>query len=176
TNGLGKISFDSATGVASTTATDYATQWAVYLFNVINTNIVDLGAAPLPTRLGATPTLANAPGADFATGVWPALAVTPPAPPPAYTTLQPGYPSSSTPPPPADQIANNPAIYSVTGQVVYNATSASQLMTAAVSGAGSFSYNIVAGAAFGPGNALSVDPNAVVATSSLSPTVTGNVT
>ncbi|MBS2085395.1 hypothetical protein KCH33_25640, partial [Klebsiella pneumoniae] len=59
--------------------------------------------------------------------------------------------------------------------VVFNTTAASQLMSAAVSGKGSFSYDIVAGAAF-IGNTPSVDPNAVTALSSLPPTVTGKVT
>jgi hypothetical protein len=113
--------------------------------------------------------LANAPGVDFAAGLSAAIAVTPPAPPPAYTILQPGYVSAANPPHPADLIANNPAVYNVAGAGgvnVYNTTSASQLMTAAVSGNGSFSYDIVAGASFQASGAPAVDPNAVVRLSS----------
>ncbi len=49
-------------------------------------------------------------------------------------------------------------------------------MTAAVSGKGSFSYDVVGGAAFNAGGASSVNPNAVVQLSSLSSSLTGNVT
>jgi hypothetical protein len=109
-----------------------------------------------------------------------AIPVTPPAAPPGYESMQPTTPAAAASQPhPADQIANNPAIYRSNGQPdvsVYNTTSASQLMSAAVSGKGSFSYDIVAGAAFTGSNALSVDPNAVVANSALTPAVNGNVT
>jgi filamentous hemagglutinin family protein len=79
-----------------------------------------------------------------------------------------------------DAISNNPLVtnfdpfYGI-GNVM-NATSSSPLMTAAISGNGSFSYDFVAGAVFQANNALSVDPNAVLPVSPLSPTVTGNVT
>jgi filamentous hemagglutinin family protein len=182
TAGLGSISFNGFDRYSAST-NDYATQWTAYLFNVINLNIYNGKSFTLSDALnGAKPTLSNTTtGLEYANGVFAAIAVTPPAPPPAYTTTASDYVSSltTTPAHPADLIANNPAIYRVTGKpdvTVYNTTSASQLMSAAVSGQGSFSYDIVAGAAFTGSNALSVDPNAVVANASLSPTVTGNVT
>src|SRR5262249_19749874 len=107
------------------------------------------------------------------------IAVTPPAPPPAYSTLQPGWVPSGNPQHPADAIANNPAVYNVPGTSsvnVYNATSASQLMSAAVSGNSSFPYDVVGGALFNANGTSSVDPNAVVQVSSLSPSLTGDVT
>jgi filamentous hemagglutinin family protein len=79
-------------------------------------------------------------------------------------------------------IANNPGenrTIDNTGAAVtikdYNTTSAANLMTAAVSGKGSFSYDFVGGALFAASGASSVNPNAVVQASSLSSTVTGNV-
>ena len=79
---------------------------------------------------------------------------------------------------PADQIANNPGQFvSAAGIItVYNSTSSANLMTAAVSGKGSFSYDFVGGALFNADGSSSVNPNAVVQLSSLSSAVTGNVT
>ncbi|MCA6120294.1 filamentous hemagglutinin family protein [Bradyrhizobium sp. WSM 1704] len=160
--------------------TDYVTQWQSYFFGVIDANIQDNtglgGPADLATALGGrTPTLANAAGID-AQYCAPCFAVTPPSAPLAYQTLfqdtytPPAPPSPSTAPP-ANQIANNPAVG------VGNTTAATPLMTAGLGGSkGSFSYSFVAGAAFRPDNTPTVDPNAVIPRSSLSPTVTGNVT
>jgi hypothetical protein len=175
--GLGSIQFDS-NGLASTSAAEYATQWAAYFISVMDLMYYNATAGgTLPPENQTVDTAAQIFNiqSPFA-----AIAVAPPYAPPAYTTLQPGFvaspPPATNPPPPADQIANNPAIDSVTGNAVHNTTSAAQLMSAAVSGKGSFSYDIVAGAAFTGSNALSVDPNAVVQNSSLTATVTGNVT
>ena len=90
---------------------------------------------------------------------------------------------SSAPPGPANAIANNPA-YNVTtdnaGNAVtiadYNTTSAVDLMTAAVSGKGSFSYDFVAGALFPASGASAVNPDWVAPVSALSAAVAGNVT
>ncbi|MFN5278179.1 filamentous haemagglutinin family protein [Bradyrhizobium sp.] len=181
TNGIGKLLYNSGTGNVVTGAQDYATKWTAYFLSVINTNLVNNNKGKLnnfvsqPNLLGA---LDHAAGIDVADGILAAIAVTPPAAPPAYTTLQGTYAPSGDPTPPADRIANNPTIYNPPGGnpiVVFNTTAASQLMSAAVSGKGSFSYDIVAGAAF-IGNTPSVDPNAVTALSSLPPTVTGKVT
>src|SRR5262249_17928224 len=104
---------------------------------------------------------------------------TPPAPPPAYSTLQPGWVPSGNPQHPADAIANNPAIYKLPGTAsvnVYNTTSASQLMSAVVSGNGSFSYDVVGGALFDANGLSSVNPNAALQPSSLSSGLTGDVT
>ena len=166
--GLGKITFDG-NGTASTSAADYVTQWTAYLFDVVNTNLVN-GAGVTLRSLDATPSLLNAPGQDAGIGF--SIAITPPAPPPAYTTLQ----APTVAVPPSDTIANNPAVYSVTNAGVFNTTSAADLMPASVSGKGSFSYNIVAGAAFTGTNAMMANPDTVVAVSALSSTLTGNVT
>jgi Filamentous haemagglutinin family outer membrane protein len=71
-------------------------------------------------------------------------------------------------------IANNPAAYN--GFAIYNSTSSANLMTAAVSGKGSFSYDFIGGAKFSSDGASSVNPNAVVQLSSLTSSVTGDVT
>ncbi|MES5481638.1 filamentous hemagglutinin family protein [Bradyrhizobium sp. INPA03-11B] len=179
TAGLGRLLY-SGTGNVVTTAPDYATKWTAYFLSVINTNLLNSGKGKLLNFLPRTNLPAGldyAAGIDFGDGVLAAIAVTPPAPPPAYTTVQGTYMTSGDPTPPADRIANNPTVYNPAGGspvVVYNTTSASQLMSAAVSGKGSFSYDIVAGAAF-TGNTPSVDPNAVVVLSSQSPTITGTV-
>jgi filamentous hemagglutinin family protein len=71
--------------------------------------------------------------------------------------------------PPANQIANNPTTYN--GTAVYNTTTAADLMSAAASGKGSFSYDIVAGAKFytnGSYAVSSVDPDQVLTTTALS--------
>ncbi|MBR1201887.1 MULTISPECIES: filamentous haemagglutinin family protein [unclassified Bradyrhizobium] len=161
---------------------DYASKWTAYFLSVINTNLLNSGKSRLniyiPREiLTAGGGMDYAAGLDYANGVLAAIAVTPPAPPPAYDTVRSTYLPSSSSPPPADRIANNPSVYNPVGGgygIVYNATAASQLMSAAVSGKGSFSYDIVAGAAFA-GNAPSADPNAVVSLSSQSPAVTGDV-
>ena len=49
------------------------------------------------------------------------------------------------------------------------------MMPAALSGKGSFSYNIVGGAFFNGDGTSSVNPDAVVQLATLSPSVTGNV-
>ncbi|MDR3659527.1 MAG: filamentous hemagglutinin family protein [Mycobacterium sp.] len=67
-------------------------------------------------------------------------------------------------------IANNPTAF------VNNTTTGADLMTAAVSGKGSFSYEIVAGAKFNADGTSSVDPNAVLTASALSVSgLTGDV-
>ena len=64
-------------------------------------------------------------------------------------------------------IANNPlelnlsALYGI-GSGIYNTTTAASLMTQAISGKGSFSYNVVAGAYFAADGSSSVSPAAVV--------------
>ncbi len=135
-------------------AKDYATIWVAYFFNVINTNLYDTGYS-LPNTLrikygtATAPTLTNAAGLDAWKGVYAGIAVTAPYAPPAYTTIQTGYVSNSKISP-ADQIANNPGQFvSAAGiTTVYNSTSSADLMTAAVSGKGSFSYDFVGGALF----------------------------
>ncbi|MGN1287904.1 MAG: beta strand repeat-containing protein, partial [Bradyrhizobium sp.] len=180
TNGIGRLLYNSGTGNVVTGAQDYATKWTAYFLSVINTNLVNSNQQKLSNFLPRTNLPAGldyAAGLDFSNGVLAAIAVTPPAPPPAYTAVQGTYMTSGDPTPPADRIANNPTVYNPPGGspvVVYNTTAASQLMSAAVSGKGSFSYDIVAGAAF-TGNTPSVDPNAVTTLSSLPPTVTGTV-
>ncbi|WP_143201473.1 filamentous haemagglutinin family protein [Bradyrhizobium sp. NAS96.2] len=180
TNGIGRLQYNSGTGNVVTGAQDYATKWTAYFLSVINTNLVNSGKPRLNTYLFPTSLpigLDYAAGADFANGVLAAVAVTPPAPPAAYTVVQGTYLPSTDQLPPADRIANNPAVYNPVGgtlSTVYNTTSASQLMSAAVSGKGSFSYDIVAGADFTAANAPPVDPNAVISLSQSS-TVTGNV-
>jgi filamentous hemagglutinin family protein len=160
--GLGSITFDASSGVASAATSDYATEWAAYFYNVANFNLVNNNVGnTLSGLLGTTPTLSNVPGFVATQAILAAFPVTPPYAPPAYTTQQAGYVSSSSgsstgtslpygtnPPPPADLIANNPAIYSVTNAAVLNTTSSVPLMTSAVSGNGSFSYDFVAGADF----------------------------
>ncbi|WP_342710252.1 filamentous hemagglutinin family protein [Bradyrhizobium sp. B124] len=176
TAGLGTIRFVGGNAVALTG--DYATRWTAYFYNVITANLRGSGKQTI-NNLVFPVSLETAVGADFAHGVLAAIAVTPPAPPPAYDTLQGTYLASTDPVPPADRIANNPAVYNPVGgtiSTVYNTTSASQLMSAAVSGKGSFSYDIVGGAAFTAANAQPVDPNAVISLSSQSPSVTGSVT
>ncbi|WP_229181688.1 filamentous haemagglutinin family protein [Bradyrhizobium oropedii] len=163
---------------------DYVTQWENYFFGVINANLQNnssLGGPPdLTTALGGrTPTLANAAGID-AQFCSVCFAVTPPSAPPAYTTLfqstyAPPPPPSPSTAPPANQIANNPAIYQ--GASVPNTTAATPLMTVGLGGSkGSFSYDFVAGAVFRADNTPSADPNAVIQMSSLTSTVTGNLT
>ncbi|WP_420969891.1 filamentous haemagglutinin family protein [Bradyrhizobium sp. B120] len=180
TTGLGRLLYNPGTGNVVAASGDYATKWTAYFLSVINTNLVNSGKFKLNNFIPAASLpggLDNAAGIDFADGVLAAIAVTPPAPPPTYTTLQGSYMPAGDPTPPADRIANNPSTYNPPGgraSIVYNTTSASQLMSAAVSGKGSFSYDIVAGAAF-TGNTAPVDPNAVIVVSAQSPTVAGNV-
>ncbi|MGY3696655.1 filamentous hemagglutinin family protein [Bradyrhizobium sp. USDA 3240] len=176
TAGLGTIRFVNGNAVALTG--DYATRWTAYFYNVITANLRGSNKQSVNTFVLPV-SLETAAGADFANGVLAAIAVTPPAPPPAYDTLQSTYLASTDPVPPADRIANNPAVYNPVGgtiSTVFNTTSASQLMSAAVSGKGSFSYDIVAGAAFTAANTSPADPNAVISLSPQSPTVTGSLT
>lgn len=164
------------------TGTDYVSQWENYFFGVIDVNLQNNATLGAPGSLtaalnGKPETLANVAGID-AQYCAACYAVTPPSPPLGYNTLFASTYVVSPPPPPApipptNQIANNPAMYQ--GAPIYNTTAAAPLMSAAVSGKGSFSYDFVAGAVF-TGNTPSVDPNAVIATSSVSPAVTGNVT
>ncbi|MBR0871346.1 filamentous hemagglutinin family protein [Bradyrhizobium tropiciagri] len=164
---------------------DYVTQWTNYFLGVIDVNLqnnfpmisnIVFGAPPnLAAAVGGFPTLANTAGID-AQYCLSCFAVTPPSAPLAYLSLfqdtyaPPGPPSPSTAPP-ANQIANNPTA------ALPNTTTATPLMQGGLGGSkGSFSYNFVAGAAFRADNAPPVDPNAVISVSSLSPTVTGNVT
>lgn len=153
--GIGSIDF-SGDGSASTTASDYVTQWAAYFYSVVNLNLANNTGSTL-TQVVGDPTPLSAAGVDAAQGALAAIAVTPPSAPPAYTTLQPGYAASTNanPPHPADLIANNPAIYSVGNVAIVNTTSAASLMP--VSLGDSFSYNFVAGADF-----RSADPDAVI--------------
>ncbi|MEW6439019.1 MAG: filamentous hemagglutinin family protein [Pseudomonadota bacterium] len=62
---------------------------------------------------------------------------------------------------PANAIANNPAMNGTLADV--NTTSAANLMTAAISGQGSFSYNFVAGSQFAASGNLAADPDSVIA-------------
>ncbi|WP_315833198.1 filamentous haemagglutinin family protein [Bradyrhizobium prioriisuperbiae] len=177
--------YNIKSGAQPGTGMDYVSQWQNYFFGVVDANLVNASRIQfgVPTSLdaalnGKPKTLANVAGIDAPTCLV-CYAVTPPSSPLAYLTLFPDtYVASPAPvpapPPPANMIANNPAIDSVTGAAAFNTTSASQLMSSALSGKGSFSYDLVAGAAF-TGTAPSVDPNAVIATSSLSSTLTGNV-
>jgi filamentous hemagglutinin family protein len=161
---------------AKGTGHDYVSLYEQYFINTVETINGGFGAFGLPTTTNSL---------VFSDGCAQCVAYAPPFPPSdniAGLSAQnlgtaPGFvltPVPQSSPPPADLIANNPAIFG--NQPVYNTTSASPLMSAAVSGQGSFSYDIVAGAAFTGSNALSVDPNAVVASSALSSSVTGNVT
>ncbi|WP_400768661.1 filamentous haemagglutinin family protein [Methylosinus sporium] len=148
------------------TATDYASKWAAYFFNIVNANLFNTWGTTkkITSILGLTvvPTLDNVVGLDASTGVYAAVAVTPPYAPPVYTSLQTGYRSSlvTNPASPADTIANNPAVYSVGNVAVANTTSAASLMSASLGN--SFSYDFVAGAEFLSANKPSVDPNAVI--------------
>ncbi|WP_160168912.1 filamentous haemagglutinin family protein [Bradyrhizobium sp. Ai1a-2] len=164
---------------------DYVSLWQNYFFDVIDTNFRNQAPFPFGTPASLTAalngkprTLANVAGID-APYCLACYAVAPPSAPLAYLTLfsdtyAPTPPPSPSTLPPANQIANNPAMYQ--GAAVYNTTAATALMPAALSGKGSFSYDFVAGAAFRPDNTPSVDPNAVIPVSSLAPTVTGKVT
>jgi Filamentous haemagglutinin family outer membrane protein len=174
-NGLGTITFDGS-GAASTTRQDYVTQWVTYFFDVANYNIFATQFSPM-TSYVSNPTLANVSGLAASIGMLGAIAVTPPYAPPAYTSVPSDYVAVSTanPAPPTVQIANNPAIYSLGNAAYYNTTSSANLMPAALSGKGSFSYNIVGGAFFNGDGTSSVNPDAVVQLATLSPSVTGNV-
>ncbi len=167
--GVGSMSFDPSTGLASTTSSDYVSQWSAYFMNVIDVNLENGPVASLSSVVQShgfsAPTVANSAGiaANFGGGqVAAALAVTPPYAPPAYTTLQPGFVSSATtnPPNPGDTIANNPAVYSVGNVGVPNTTSAASLMSASLGN--SFSYNFTAGAFMPTNGTASVNPFAVV--------------
>ena len=175
TSGIGAVTFTNTVSkkAYTTTASDYATLWTAYFFNVANANTwntLGTSAGTLPSVVtsklgsGKTPTLDNVGGLAAIFGIYGAIAVTPPYAPLAYTTLQTGYRSSLPTPSSADQIANNPgAFFSAAGNViVYNSTSSANLMTQAVSGKGSFSYDLVGGALFNADATSSVNPNAVV--------------
>lgn len=187
--GIGALTFNNTNALRgyTTDASDYATLWTAYFFTVANANTfntLSTNAATLPNVVasfyggGTQPTLENVAGLAARYGILGAIAVTPPYAPPAYTTLQPGYASSLPAPSSADQIANNPGTFrsGIGNLAVYNSTSSADLMTAAVSGKGSFSYDVVGGAAFNASGASSVNPNAVVQLSTLSSSLTGNVT
>ncbi|MCK9917085.1 filamentous hemagglutinin family protein [Microbacteriaceae bacterium K1510] len=176
--GLLGLSFNSSTGVVTATGSDYSSQWVAYLFNTaLAPSIPMFGGSPassVPTGLSNAVFFVESVSAGFN------IPAAPPYAPPAYTTPQAGYVSSisTNPTPPSNQIANNPAFYvsSVGNVSYYNTTSSANLMTAAMSGKGSFSYNFVGGAQFNADGSSPVNPNAVVQASALSPTVTGNVT
>lgn len=187
--GMGDLTFSEAsTGKGySTTASDYVTKWTAYFLTIANANIHNTTngyTETVPQVLSSiygrdtAPTLENVAGLSARFGILGAMAVTPPHAPPAYSTLQPGYVSSAPTPSPADQITNNSGAFNSSAGIttIYNATSSANLMAAAVSGKGSFSYNFVGGALFNANGASSVNPNAVVQVSSLSPTITGDVT
>jgi filamentous hemagglutinin family protein len=166
--------YNIQTGAQPGTGADYVSQWENYFFGIIDANLQAtshlLGAGPgsLSAALNGKPlTLANATGLDVPFCVL-CFAFTPPSAPPAYLTLQPGYVASPPPSaplaPPANQIANNPAMYQ--GQAIYNATAAAELMPAGYGGSkGSFSYNFTAGADVSNPDILSANPNAVIALS-----------
>ncbi|MEW6435560.1 MAG: filamentous hemagglutinin family protein [Pseudomonadota bacterium] len=65
-----------------------------------------------------------------------------------------------TPAGPGNAIANNPAINGTLADL--NTTSAANLMTAAISGQGSFSYNFIAGTQFTTSQGLAVDPDTLI--------------
>lgn len=161
-NGLGTINFDSS-GYASTNAADYVTRWQTYFFDIVNQNMVDSLFLGSLTNYVPNPTLDNTAGLDAQNGLLMGIPVTPPFAPPAYLTQQDGTGIPSDPNsllPPADRIASNPVM--TNGSAVSNATSASALMTQAMGGKGSFSYDFVAGAVFGSNHVASVDPNAMI--------------
>ncbi|QPF87794.1 filamentous hemagglutinin family protein [Bradyrhizobium genosp. L] len=181
--------YDIKSGARPGSGTDYVSQWENYFFGVLDVNIQNyyplasnfLPSPPpnLAAAVGGTPTLANAAGVDIPLCLG-CFAVAPPSAPPAYTTLftstyAPPPPPSPSTAPPANQVANNPALYQ--GTPAFNTTAATPLMQVGLGGSkGSFSYDFVAGASFRADNTPSVDPNAVIQVSSLSSTVTGNVT
>ncbi|MBV8744365.1 MAG: filamentous hemagglutinin family protein, partial [Xanthobacteraceae bacterium] len=169
-------------------ANDYASRWQDYFFSVVDANLKNAGtgagAGPgsLDALLNSAPrTLSNVAGVDAPFCVA-CFAVAPPSAPLAYTTVfegtyAPAPRVAPPPPPPADLIANNPATYSVTNAGFTNTTSAVNLMTAAASGKGSFSYNFVGGARFNGDRTSSVNPDAVVQVSELTSSgLTGKVT
>ncbi len=181
--------YNFLTGAQPGSGTDYVSQYQNYYLQVlvnVNAGSAAGGFATAYRSANCGPCVANA--APFAPMEVLASSVQPGYSPsvPVVTTI----PAHLAGPVTADMIAtvyaqamdaisNNPLVTNLDplygiGNIM-NATSATPLMTAAVSGKGSFSYNFVAGAAF-TNNTLSVDPNAVVPVSSLSPTVTGNVT
>ncbi|MEW6436334.1 MAG: filamentous hemagglutinin family protein [Pseudomonadota bacterium] len=72
-----------------------------------------------------------------------------------------GINATPTPAGPGNAIANNPAMNGTLAD--FNTTSAASLMTAAISGQGSFSYNFVAGSQFSSSGGLAADPDSVIA-------------
>ncbi|MCK9914327.1 filamentous hemagglutinin family protein [Microbacteriaceae bacterium K1510] len=175
--------YDIKSGAKPGIGNDYTSLWENYFFSVVDANLKSVSplCCDFPSSLdsllrGQPRTLTNVPGIDAPFCVA-CFAVTPPSAPLAYTAVfETTYSSAAPPPPPANLIANNPAIYSVDTLAYRNTTSAANLMSAAASGKGSFSYEFVGGALFNANGASSVNPNAVVQLSSLSSTVTGNVT
>ena len=169
-------------GAQPGSGSDYASLWQNYFFSVIDANLQNVGAAgmgpgSLSAALGSKPaTLTNVAGID-APLCLACFAVAPPSAPLAYGSLfEPTYSPTVLPPlPPSNAIANNPGIYSVNNVAYYNTTSSANLMTAAVSGKGSFSYEFVGGARFNLDGSAPVNPNDVVQLSSLSSSLSGNV-
>ncbi len=152
-----------------TVGADYASRYAQYMFTLIEStnSIVGGGSLTNSWTLDQVPQLLPL--------AFLSIAMAPPYSPPAYTTLySTTFVPTATLQPPADQIANNPSVYNNVN--VNNTTAAASLMTSAMSGNGSFSYDIVGGAYFPASGASSVNPDAVVPVSALSSTVTGNVT
>ncbi len=170
---LTDLYYNISTG-ATASGADYTSKYLNYFLNVADANYWGINGVTLTDSFGRQTVNAVLQGYQNGT-IGPYLVAAPPFAPPAYTNLQSGYvPTPAPTPPPADQIASNPSVYS--GANIYNTTSAVNLMTGAASGNGSFSYDIVGGAYFPTSGASSVNPSAVVAVSSLSSTVTGNVT
>ncbi|HEX3503123.1 MAG TPA: filamentous hemagglutinin N-terminal domain-containing protein, partial [Xanthobacteraceae bacterium] len=157
-------------GAQPGSANDYVSLWEDYFFSVVDANFKNIGGAgvgpgSLDAALNFAPrTLSSVAGID-ASVCFACFAVAPPSAPLAYTTLFATYAPTvhvASPPPPPDMIANNPAISNITNTALYNTTSSANLMTAAMSGQGSFSYDFVGGAKFSTDGASSVNPNAVV--------------
>jgi filamentous hemagglutinin family protein len=175
-----------------TAGTGYAAQYAQYFFDTaaINGNTVMAPASTISSLPGLLTAMQQVAGNDpcapciaYAAPFAPHVTSTgnlsggyPIGDPTSLAPLQTGSLSINTPAAAfLNTIANNPT-FDASLNPYYNTTSATPLMTAGLGGSqGSFSYNFVAGAAF-TGNTPPVDPNAVIATSSLSPTLTGNVT
>ncbi len=146
--------------------------------NLQNVGQAGVGPGSLSAALGSKPAmLTNVAGIDAPLCIA-CFAVAPPSAPLAYGSLfESTYSATvSAPLPPSNAIANNPGIYTVNNVAYYNATSSANLMTAAASGKGSFSYDLVGGARFNVDGSSSVNPNAVVQLSALSSSLTGNVT
>jgi filamentous hemagglutinin family protein len=184
------------TGAQPGTGNDYVSLYQQYLIETVtNTNAGSLSASSFVAGSGWLPNdqcsacvavaAPFAPVGQLADSIQPGYVETPPV---SVTVTLPRRLSAPVTTDMVDTIAgrvinaiaNNPSavnldpLYGISDTL--NTTSSANLMTAAVSGKGSFSYDFVGGALFNADGASSVNPNAVVQLSSLSPTVTGNVT